>query len=333
VENVDLYRVLQVDPQAETEVVEAAYRRLARKYHPDTREVAGNTTPRMQELNGAWAVLRDPERRADYDRTRASRLFAFPAAITTVPAAPPVTMPVSTPLPRCHTISRRRALMGLTGGALFVAGGLGLAGITAREYLGEQAHAVSPAPSLETIAALTQRARLAVGPLAGTLAYSATSGITNVERADAHIAVRDFIVEARFSVPYAAHEGQWDCGFLFRNVNPLNQYRLIVSSGGRYQFDLWKEGAISTVSHGAVTGLILDPAGYNDLRVFTDAAQTFFYLNSAFVAALDTGRHLVDGDIAVATALYNGDALPNRVIHYERFTVLSLEQPLPVRST
>lgn len=119
----------------------------------------------------------------------------------------------------------------------------------------------------------------------------------------------------------------------FAMSNPLNQYRLIVSSGGRYQFDLWKEGDISTVSHGAVTGLILDPAGYNDLRVFTDAAQTFFYLNGVFVASLDTGRHLVDGDIAVATALYNGDALPNRVIRYERFTVLSLEQPLPVRST
>jgi len=61
VENVDLYRMLQAYPQAETEVVEAAYRHLTRKYHPDTREVAGNTTPRMQELNGAWSVLRDPE--------------------------------------------------------------------------------------------------------------------------------------------------------------------------------------------------------------------------------------------------------------------------------
>jgi len=110
VENADLYRVLQVDPQAETEVVEAAYRRLARKYHPDTREVAGNTTPRMQELNGAWAVLRDPERRADYDRTRASRLYAFPTAIKPVPAAPPATMPVSTPPSGIDGADRRRAL-------------------------------------------------------------------------------------------------------------------------------------------------------------------------------------------------------------------------------
>ena len=32
---IDAYRVLQVDPEAEDEVIKAAYRRLARKYHPD----------------------------------------------------------------------------------------------------------------------------------------------------------------------------------------------------------------------------------------------------------------------------------------------------------
>ena len=34
-EPLDAYKVLQVDPEAEDEVIQAAYRRLARKYHPD----------------------------------------------------------------------------------------------------------------------------------------------------------------------------------------------------------------------------------------------------------------------------------------------------------
>ena len=34
-EPLDAYKVLQVDPEAEDEVIKAAYRRLARKYHPD----------------------------------------------------------------------------------------------------------------------------------------------------------------------------------------------------------------------------------------------------------------------------------------------------------
>lgn len=63
----DLYEILQVHRSAEPEVIEAAYRRLARKYHPDV-----NSSPeaafRMKELSAAYEVLRDPARRAKYDR-------------------------------------------------------------------------------------------------------------------------------------------------------------------------------------------------------------------------------------------------------------------------
>jgi curved DNA-binding protein CbpA len=61
----DHYKVLQVDPEAEPEVVRAAYRSLAQKYHPDVR---GGSQERMAALNGAWSVLRDVEARAAYDR-------------------------------------------------------------------------------------------------------------------------------------------------------------------------------------------------------------------------------------------------------------------------
>ena len=66
----DPYKVLQVDPEAEDEVIEAAYRRLARKYHPDvspTRE----SLDRMVAINQAWELLKDPMRRAAVDRARA----------------------------------------------------------------------------------------------------------------------------------------------------------------------------------------------------------------------------------------------------------------------
>lgn len=68
----DYYRILQVDPSADYEVVEAAFRRLARKYHPDLNpgEGAGAT---MRQLNEAYAVLKDPARRAEYDRQRAGQ--------------------------------------------------------------------------------------------------------------------------------------------------------------------------------------------------------------------------------------------------------------------
>jgi curved DNA-binding protein CbpA len=66
----DPYKVLQVDPEAGREVIEAAYKRLARMYHPD---VSGDpdTVAMMVQINQAWEVLRDPARRAAVDRARA----------------------------------------------------------------------------------------------------------------------------------------------------------------------------------------------------------------------------------------------------------------------
>ncbi len=63
------YVMLQVDPRAEPEVIEAAYRRLSRKYHPDVSGEA-DAGQRMRELNEAFEVLSDPARRRAYDRHR-----------------------------------------------------------------------------------------------------------------------------------------------------------------------------------------------------------------------------------------------------------------------
>lgn len=65
----DPYKVLQVDSEAEDEVIAAAYRRLARKYHPDA--AGADAAPRMAAINAAWEVVGDPTRRAAFDRERA----------------------------------------------------------------------------------------------------------------------------------------------------------------------------------------------------------------------------------------------------------------------
>jgi curved DNA-binding protein CbpA len=65
----DPYKILQVDSEAEEEVIEAAYRRLARKYHPDVAS-GSDAQERMVRINQAWEVLRDPVRRAAVDRAR-----------------------------------------------------------------------------------------------------------------------------------------------------------------------------------------------------------------------------------------------------------------------
>jgi hypothetical protein len=67
----DHYKTLQVDPEADPEVIQAAYRRLAQKFHPD-RASGDDAAARMIAINAAWEVLRDPQRRAALDRQRAA---------------------------------------------------------------------------------------------------------------------------------------------------------------------------------------------------------------------------------------------------------------------
>lgn len=63
-----LYQILQVDPSADPEIIDVAYRRLAMKHHPD-RGGGEHAQQAMRKLNAARDTLKDPQKRAAYDRS------------------------------------------------------------------------------------------------------------------------------------------------------------------------------------------------------------------------------------------------------------------------
>jgi curved DNA-binding protein len=63
----DYYQILGVSRDASAEDIKKAYRRLARKYHPDVSKEAG-AEERFKEVAEAYEVLRDPEKRTAYDQ-------------------------------------------------------------------------------------------------------------------------------------------------------------------------------------------------------------------------------------------------------------------------
>jgi curved DNA-binding protein CbpA len=78
-EHRDPYVVLGVSRQASPEEIARAYRRAARASHPDSAGAASSA--RFRAINDAYGVLRDPGRRADYDRSQTGPPPARPGSV------------------------------------------------------------------------------------------------------------------------------------------------------------------------------------------------------------------------------------------------------------
>jgi curved DNA-binding protein CbpA len=153
-----LYDVLNVASDAEPVVIEAAYRALMKKYHPDqAHQSSAAAAHDPSQINTAYAVLRDPSRRAEYDHRLWLRHQAH--LMAQAPAAAP---------------ARRLGVLGL-GGWVVAAGlgcgiGLTLAGyssfalpvpqrVAAAAAMEEEASVPAPSPEEETAAFLAAHAR------------------------------------------------------------------------------------------------------------------------------------------------------------------------------
>src|SRR5687768_14084074 len=64
----DYYKTLGVERQAPADEIKKAYRKLARKYHPDINPGNADAEQKFKEINEAYEVLSDQDKRSKYDR-------------------------------------------------------------------------------------------------------------------------------------------------------------------------------------------------------------------------------------------------------------------------
>ena len=65
----DYYKILGIDAKTDKKQIKAAYRKLARQYHPDVSE-QNDAEEKFKEITEAYNVLKDADKRAEYDEIR-----------------------------------------------------------------------------------------------------------------------------------------------------------------------------------------------------------------------------------------------------------------------
>jgi formylglycine-generating enzyme required for sulfatase activity len=235
----------------------------------------------------------------------------------------------------------------------------------ARERLGGYAYLVELAPDTYTIVVSTSAIRpqevarrdVAVERVIATLdyrppqdwnaspAYSSREGRISHDVAQAEpnrqiaaVNLADFVMETRFSVPYAI--GAWDVGVYFRSTAE-HEYLFVLDHEGKWELKLTRRqnGRVTTTNlqtgqtrgRGIISGdLEFAP---NRLHLQVSGTAGTVYLNGGEIAQLDLTTELGAGAVALMSGSSEAREVPNASLLYQDFTVYAIDTPVVVVPT
>ena len=149
-------------------------------------------------------------------------------------------------------------------------------------------------------------------------------------RIDVHnssISITDGIFEARFTNPYAAWEGAWSSGFIFRHTD-TDFFHLVASNSAQNWLHRLRTGISTNEQQLALSysNSILTSAGAtNHILIIALGEDGWLFINGVFVSVLDLGGKITGGEVSAVGTFFSDDGITGRSTRFEDFTIWSAD--------
>lgn len=166
---------------------------------------------------------------------------------------------------------------------------------------------------------------LVYGPTSGSLAHDTSDD--SIELLEAVLNITNFVVEARFTNPYATSVGAWAHGLVFNGTDD-NQIRLVFSSDTFWEVDLFPpdDAPQESIADDYFPGILTGENETNLVRFIRQAEKGWIYVNNQYVTEVDLSSLPDLESIWIATGMY-GDPVTEfsgQSTGYSEFTIWSL---------
>lgn len=203
---------------------------------------------------------------------------------------------------------------------------LDLSGITDSGTVGLGVWSEAPIASTQFHDFTVREIRKEYGPRNGAIEHDPDDDL--IDAHDSFTSLQNGIIEAQFSNPYSAREGDWSSGFLFRH-NGRGQFHVVVVNESAWWYHGLRTGdadheqalASATDSSYISTG----STGTNHIRIIMLGPNGWLFVNGNYVDKLRLGGWLEPGSVYAVGGYVSGDGVDGESTRYRNFTIWSIE--------
>lgn len=135
----------------------------------------------------------------------------------------------------------------------------------------------------------------------------------------------NFIATVTFTNPYGTSTGNFDYGFMFRNLGGNDQFRLPIAenSGWELAFHSGETEGVQ-VGSGVISNLRTGAGESNDFILIALEEKGWLFCNGSLVSELDLSSSLAEGTVVAASGLYTGNEIPGYTTDFSNFVIIPL---------